>query len=152
MCYRSVEPSGNYTAIIPVSDVGVPEAVVLDWDYQSSVVNPFSWRIVAPRVYIEYIKVESLDFNLRFVDFEQMSNFHKKKQHFYLDIFIVLLFFFCIFNYFPVSPIFSHLPRISWVFIMSSLVMCPIFPNEPVVAGTPSEFRRLYCNTYRNLP
>lgn len=82
--YRSVEPSGNYTAIIPVSDVGVPEAVVLDWDYQSSVVNPFSWRIVAPRVYIEYIKVESLDFNLRFVDFEQMSNFHKKKNNIFI--------------------------------------------------------------------
>lgn len=45
----------------------MPEAVILDWDYQSSVVNPFSWRIVAPRVYIEYIRVESLDYNLRLV-------------------------------------------------------------------------------------
>lgn len=64
---RSVEPSNNYTAIIPVTSIGIPEAVILDWDYQSSVVNPFSWRIVAPRVYIEYIRVESLDYNLRLV-------------------------------------------------------------------------------------
>lgn len=66
---RSVEPSGNYTAIIPVTEHGIPDAVVLDWDYQSSVVNPFSWRIVAPRVYIEYIRIESLDYNLRLVFF-----------------------------------------------------------------------------------
>lgn len=28
--------------------------------------------------------------------------------------------------------------------------MCPIYQDEPVVSGTPSEFQHEYCNTYHN--
>lgn len=30
------------------------------------------------------------------------------------------------------------------------IIMCPIYQDEPVISGTPSEFTHEFCNTYRN--
>lgn len=63
--YRSFEPEKMYSAVIPGRDVGIPESVVLNWEYRTNPLNPLTWRIVAPRVYIQHIIVESLEHNAR---------------------------------------------------------------------------------------
>lgn len=35
---------------------------VVDWEYQTNFLNPFSWRIVeSPRIFLEYVKVYSIE-------------------------------------------------------------------------------------------
>lgn len=58
------EPGYNYTAVMPGRDVGTPEQAILSWEYKSNPLNPLTWRILAtPRVYIDSIMVESLEYN-----------------------------------------------------------------------------------------
>lgn len=56
------EVGHNYTTIIPGKDVGIPQYVVINLDYEVNLLNILTWRIVeTPRVYIEYVVVESLE-------------------------------------------------------------------------------------------
>lgn len=51
-----------YTSVIPGKDVGIPQYVVINLDYEMNLLNILTWRIVeTPRVYIEYVVVESLE-------------------------------------------------------------------------------------------
>lgn len=62
------EPGLNYTSITPGSDVGIPKYATLNWEYKTSLLNPLTWRILsAPRVYIDYIIVESMEHKSRYV-------------------------------------------------------------------------------------
>lgn len=54
-----------YSAVIPGQDVGIPDTVVLNWEYRTNPLNPLTWRIVSPRVYIQHIIAESLEHNAR---------------------------------------------------------------------------------------
>lgn len=63
--FRSFEPEKVYSAVIPGEDVGIPEAVILNWEYRTNPLNPLTWRIVSPRVYIQHIIAESLEHNAR---------------------------------------------------------------------------------------
>ena len=62
---RSFEPEKVYSAVVPGQDVGIPEAVILNWEYRTNPLNPLTWRIVSPRVYIQHIIAESLEHNAR---------------------------------------------------------------------------------------
>lgn len=62
---RSFEPENIYQAVIPGKDVGIPQTVLLHWEYRTNPLNPLTWRIISPRVYIEHIVVESLEHNSR---------------------------------------------------------------------------------------
>lgn len=64
---RTFEPDGLYQKVIPGTDVGIPESMVLHWEYRTNPLNPLTWRIVAPRVFIQHIIVESLEHNSRYV-------------------------------------------------------------------------------------
>lgn len=63
--FRSFEPEQIYHAVIPGKDVGIPESMTLNWEYRTNPLNPLTWRIVAPRVFIQHIIVESLEHNSR---------------------------------------------------------------------------------------
>lgn len=63
--YRNFEPESVYSAIIPGADIGIPDTMFMNWEYRTNPLNPLTWRIVAPRVYIQHIIVESLEHNSR---------------------------------------------------------------------------------------
>jgi pancreatic triacylglycerol lipase len=56
------EPGKIYTAVVPTSEVPRLKAVEVEWRYQSSVLNPLTWRILAvPQIYVEKITVDALE-------------------------------------------------------------------------------------------
>lgn len=60
--FSHYEPGKNYTSVIPGKDVGIPQYVVVNLDYDMNILNILTWRILErPRVHIEYIVVESLE-------------------------------------------------------------------------------------------
>lgn len=58
------EPGSEYTYVIAGDDIdGVPYTIEASWNYQTNLLNPLTWRILAsPRIYTEFIKVESLEY------------------------------------------------------------------------------------------
>lgn len=36
------------------------------------------------------------------------------------------------------------------IFLDCRVIMCPMYRSDPVVAGTPSQFKKEYCNNYVN--
>lgn len=62
------EPGSNHTVVLPGDVVGKPEAVEISWEYQTSVFNPLTWRLLhTPRVYVDSLIVDSLEASRRFV-------------------------------------------------------------------------------------
>lgn len=48
--------------MIPGRDVGIPQYVVMNWDYEMNFLNILTWRLLeSPRVHIDYIVLESLE-------------------------------------------------------------------------------------------
>lgn len=55
------EPGHNYSSVITGYGNGRPKSINVGWEYDTNLLNPLTWRILsAPRVYIEYVKVQSL--------------------------------------------------------------------------------------------
>lgn len=58
------EPGSSHTIVLPGDVVGKPEAVEISWEYQASMFNPLTWRLLhKPRAYIDSLTIESLEFN-----------------------------------------------------------------------------------------
>ncbi|XP_051161707.1 inactive pancreatic lipase-related protein 1-like [Leptopilina boulardi] len=58
------EPGSTHTVVLSGDVVGKPEAVELTWEYQTSVFNPLTWRILhKPKAYIDFLTVDSLEFS-----------------------------------------------------------------------------------------
>lgn len=56
------EPGSRHTVVLPGDVVGKPEAVEISWEYQASVFNPLTWRLIhTPRVYLDSLTVDSLE-------------------------------------------------------------------------------------------
>ena len=56
------EPGTVHTVVLPGDVVGKPEAVEITWEYQTSVFNPLTWRLLhKPRAYIDSLTVDSLE-------------------------------------------------------------------------------------------
>ncbi|XP_015586710.1 pancreatic lipase-related protein 2 [Cephus cinctus] len=59
---RYYEPGSTHTIVLPGDVVGKPESVELSWEYQTSVFNPLTWRLLhKPRVYIDSVTVDNLE-------------------------------------------------------------------------------------------
>ncbi|XP_055524137.1 pancreatic lipase-related protein 2-like isoform X2 [Wyeomyia smithii] len=60
------EPGRNYTRVLPGGSVGKPRKLTVSWEYNTSFLNPLTWRILSsPRVYIEYIILQSLEHQMK---------------------------------------------------------------------------------------
>ncbi|XP_076221091.1 pancreatic triacylglycerol lipase isoform X2 [Nomia melanderi] len=58
------EPGSTHTVVLAGDVVGKPETVEILWKYEPSVFNPLTWRLLhTPRVYIDSLTVESLEFS-----------------------------------------------------------------------------------------
>ncbi|XP_037937088.1 pancreatic triacylglycerol lipase-like [Teleopsis dalmanni] len=57
------EPGFEYSALVPGKDLRDPAFATVFLEYQTNILNPLTWRILAsPRIYLDYIIVESLEF------------------------------------------------------------------------------------------
>lgn len=60
------EPGRNYTRVLAGTSVGKPRKITLTWEYNTSFLNPLTWRILnSPRVYVEYIILQSLEYRTK---------------------------------------------------------------------------------------
>lgn len=58
------EPGSTHTVVLPGDVVGDLAAVEISWEYQTSVFNPLTWRLLhTPRVYIDALSIENLESN-----------------------------------------------------------------------------------------
>lgn len=56
------EPGYEYKALVAGFDVKDPVYASVFWDYQTSLFNPLTWRLLtSPRIFISYIIIESLE-------------------------------------------------------------------------------------------
>lgn len=56
------EPGSTHTVVLAGDVVGKPEAIEISWEYQASVFNPLTWRLLhTPRVYIDSLTIYSLE-------------------------------------------------------------------------------------------
>lgn len=56
------EPGSVHTVVLPGDVVGKLEAVEITWEYQTSVFNPLTWRLLhKPRAYIDSLSIDSLE-------------------------------------------------------------------------------------------
>ncbi|XP_012288551.1 pancreatic triacylglycerol lipase [Orussus abietinus] len=59
---RYYEPGSTHTVVLPGDPIGEPAAVEITWQYQTSVFNPLTWRLLhKPRVYIDFLTIDSLE-------------------------------------------------------------------------------------------
>ncbi|XP_053696867.1 pancreatic lipase-related protein 2-like [Sabethes cyaneus] len=60
------EPGRNYTRVLAGRGVGKPRKITVSWEYNTSFLNPLTWRILSsPRVYVEYIVLQSLEHRMK---------------------------------------------------------------------------------------
>lgn len=59
------EPGYDYAAVVSGIETGIPKSATLHWDYKTNFLNPLTWRVKSPRIYIKYIEVESLEHSSR---------------------------------------------------------------------------------------
>ncbi|XP_070153507.1 pancreatic lipase-related protein 2 isoform X2 [Polyergus mexicanus] len=56
------EPGSTHTIVLPGDVVGKPNSVEITWEYQTSVFNPLTWRLLhTPRAYIDSLTIKSLE-------------------------------------------------------------------------------------------
>ncbi|KAK0085747.1 hypothetical protein PV325_004484 [Microctonus aethiopoides] len=56
------EPGSAHTVVLPGEVVGKPEAVEITWEYQTSMFNPLTWRLLhKPKAYIDSLAIDSLE-------------------------------------------------------------------------------------------
>lgn len=60
------EPGRTYTGVVAADEVHRLKAVEVEWRYESSLMNPLTWRILAtPRIYVAEVVVEALEIGER---------------------------------------------------------------------------------------
>lgn len=58
------EPGSRHTVVIAGEVVGKVEAVEISWEYQTSMFNPLTWRLLhKPKAYIDSLTIKSLEFH-----------------------------------------------------------------------------------------
>lgn len=56
------EPGSKHTIVLPGDVVGEPHSVEITWEYQTSVFNPLTWRLLhTPRAYIDSLAIKNLE-------------------------------------------------------------------------------------------
>lgn len=61
-------PGFKYRAVVPALPVSHLKTIEIEWNYQSSVLNPLTWRIIqSPRIFISKVTVETLEFKQRYL-------------------------------------------------------------------------------------
>lgn len=56
------EPGSTHTIVLSGDIVGKPNSVEITWEYQTSVFNPLTWRLLhTPRAYIDSLTIKSLE-------------------------------------------------------------------------------------------
>ncbi|XP_029155587.1 pancreatic triacylglycerol lipase-like [Nylanderia fulva] len=56
------EPGSTHTIVLPGDLVGKPKSVEITWDFQTSVFNPLTWRLLhVPRAYVDSLTIKSLE-------------------------------------------------------------------------------------------
>ena len=56
------EPDNEYDSLVPGHQLSKPTHAAVYWEYQTSILNPWTWRrLTTPRIYLEYILIESLE-------------------------------------------------------------------------------------------
>ncbi|XP_014479346.1 PREDICTED: pancreatic triacylglycerol lipase-like [Dinoponera quadriceps] len=56
------EPGSTHTVVFPGNFVGKPQSVEIIWEYQTSILNPLTWRLFhTPRVYIDSLTIKNLE-------------------------------------------------------------------------------------------
>ncbi|XP_067641470.1 pancreatic triacylglycerol lipase isoform X2 [Eurosta solidaginis] len=58
------EPGFEYSVLVPGKSINdVAPSASVHWEYQMSILNPLTWRILAaPRIYLDYILIESIEY------------------------------------------------------------------------------------------
>lgn len=59
------KPGSSYTALLTASNVGVPSAVNFKWKFERSWVQPWTWRIEKPFIFVEQIDLESMEYGVK---------------------------------------------------------------------------------------
>ncbi|KAG5898143.1 hypothetical protein JTB14_034000 [Gonioctena quinquepunctata] len=60
------EPGGLYRGVVATDGVPNLKAVEIQWKYDSSMLNPLTWRLLsAPRIYLKKVLVEALEIDQR---------------------------------------------------------------------------------------
>ncbi|KAG7212402.1 hypothetical protein KM043_012720 [Ampulex compressa] len=58
------EPGSTHTLVLPGEMIRKLEEVEISWEYQTSMFNPLTWRLLhTPRVYIDSLTIDNLEFN-----------------------------------------------------------------------------------------
>jgi len=55
------EPGSTHTIVLPGDIIGKPHSVEITWRYETSVMNPLTWRFRTPRVYIDSLTIKNLE-------------------------------------------------------------------------------------------
>jgi len=56
------EPGSTHTIVLSGDIVGKPNSVEITWEYQTSVFNPLTWRLLhTTRAYIDSLTIKSLE-------------------------------------------------------------------------------------------
>ncbi|XP_077284390.1 pancreatic lipase-related protein 2 [Arctopsyche grandis] len=56
------KPATQRTLVVSARDIGIPESAKVEWEYETNLLNPLTWRILmSPRVYVAWIHIESLE-------------------------------------------------------------------------------------------
>lgn len=64
--FRYYSPGSEHTVVVPGRDINKLKSAVLIWEYQTSLINPLTWRILAkPRIYISWVTIESMEYRTR---------------------------------------------------------------------------------------
>jgi hypothetical protein len=70
------EPGSEHRVTVPGDPVGKLESAILRWEYRTNPLNPLTWRFIAtPRIYIGWMKIESIEERDRFVLFSLLPQF-----------------------------------------------------------------------------
>ncbi|KAL5277864.1 PNLIP family protein [Megaselia abdita] len=57
-----LEPGQEEVRVVAGNAIKDATHAMVDWEYQTNILNPFSWRIVeSPRIFLEYIRVYSIE-------------------------------------------------------------------------------------------
>lgn len=64
--YSPYEPDNIYTSVAVGDDIGPVHNATVFYHYKASLINILTWRLYTPRVYIEYVIIESMEYNTRY--------------------------------------------------------------------------------------
>lgn len=59
------EPGFNYSTVMAGKEIGIPRYITLSWNFPMSL-NPVTWRIHKPYIYIDHVLLESMEYDVRY--------------------------------------------------------------------------------------